>query len=42
MKKYTVEYMDNGINYTVKTFADFASALKFYNCVCRKEWARLL
>ena len=41
MKKYTVEYMDNGINYTIKTFTDFIMAMDFYNRIRRKEWARL-
>lgn len=37
MKKHVIEYMDNGINYTMKTFADYTGVLKFSDCVCRKE-----
>lgn len=41
MKKYTVEYMENGISYTIKTFTDFTMAMDFYNRIRRKEWTRL-
>lgn len=41
MKKYVVEYLDNGINYTIKNFFDFTMAVEFYNSIRRKEWARL-
>ena len=41
MKKYMVEYLENGITYTIKTFTDFGMAIAFYNHIRRKEWARL-
>lgn len=41
MKKYTVEYFENGITYAIKTFTDFTMALDFYNRIRRKEWARM-
>ncbi len=41
MKKYVVEYMDNGSNYFIKTFTDFTMAMDFYNRIRRKEWTRL-
>lgn len=39
--KYSVEYLENGIDYTVKFFTDFTMAIDFYNRIRRKEWARL-
>lgn len=41
MKKYIVEYLENGINYEIKTFTDFTMAMSFYNKIRRREWARL-
>lgn len=41
MKKYIVEYLDNGKDYTVKAFTDYIMAMDFYNRIRRKEWARL-
>lgn len=41
MKKYTVEYLENGKEYTVKSFTDYMMALGFYNRICKREWARL-
>lgn len=41
MRKYIVEYMDNGNKYDVKTFVDFTEATSFYNKVRRREWARM-
>lgn len=41
MKKYIVEYLENGIKYDVKTFTDYSMAVSFYNRIRRKEWARL-
>jgi len=41
MKKYIVEYLENGIIYTVKTFTDYAMATTFYNRIRRNEWARM-
>lgn len=41
MKKYIVEYLENGVNYTIKSFTDFTIATDFYNRIRRREWARL-
>lgn len=41
MKKYIVEYLDNGIEYNMKSFTNYELALAFYNKVRRREWARL-
>lgn len=41
MKKYIVEYLENGITYTMVTFADFTMAIDFYNRIRRREWARI-
>ncbi len=41
MKKYIVEYLENGITYTMVTFTDFTMAIAFYNRIRRREWARL-
>lgn len=42
MKKYFVEYMENGNKYRREVFTDYIEAMRFYNCVRRKEWARLI
>lgn len=42
MKKYTVEYLENGLTYTIKMFTDFTMAMDFYNRIRRREWARML
>lgn len=39
--KYIVEYMENGNKYNMKTFTDYIEAMKFYNSIRRREWARL-
>lgn len=41
MKKYVVEYMNNGSQYTVETFTDFTMAIAFYNRISKREWARI-
>lgn len=43
MKVYTVEYMENGITYAIKTFTDFAKAMKFFNriYVIKNTWAKI-
>lgn len=41
MKKYIVEYLENGTIYTIKTFTDYSMANIFYNRVRRNEWARM-
>lgn len=41
MTKYTVEYLENGIDYTIKSFTDYTLAMAFYNRIRRREWARL-
>lgn len=41
MKKYVVEYMENGNVYNQKVFTDYESAIGFYNRIKKKEWARL-
>lgn len=41
MKKYIVEYLENGMTYTVKTFTDYTMAAMFYSRIRRKEWARI-
>ena len=39
--KDKVEYLENGIHYTIKTFTDFTIAVSFYNRIRRREWARM-
>ena len=39
--KYVVEYMENGIHYTVVTFTDFSKAMSFYSRIRKREWARI-
>lgn len=39
--KYVVEYLYNGIDYTIKVFTDYTMAINFYNLIRRQEWARL-
>lgn len=41
MKKYYVEYLENGINYGIKVFTDYTMAMSFYNRIRKREWARL-
>lgn len=41
MKKYIVEYLENGIKYSRKVFTDYTDAIKFYNRIRRNEWARI-
>ncbi len=41
MKKYIVEYLENGITYTVESFTDYEMATTFYNRIRRREWARM-
>lgn len=41
MKKYIVEYMENGNRYDMKVFTDFTIAMAFYNRIRKREWARL-
>lgn len=41
MRKYIVEYLENGNDYTMKAFTDYCMALEFYNRIRRREWARL-
>lgn len=43
MKVYTVEYLENGITYAIRTFTDFTKAMRFFNriYVIKKEWARI-
>lgn len=41
MKKYIVEYLENGNKYERKVFTDYIEALRFYNHIRRKEWARI-
>lgn len=41
MKKYFVEYLENGNKYDVKTFTDYSMAIDFYNRIRKREWARL-
>lgn len=41
MKKYIVEYLENGISYKIATFTDFTMAMSFYNRIRESEWARL-
>lgn len=41
MKKYVVEYLNNGITYDIKIFFDYAEAIAFYNRIRRREWARM-
>lgn len=41
MKKYIVEFLDNGIQYTILTFTDFTIAMRFYSRIRRREWARI-
>ncbi|WP_313183808.1 hypothetical protein [Lacrimispora sp.] len=41
MKKYIVEYLENGITYSVKTFIDYEMATTFYNRIREREWARM-
>lgn len=41
MKKYIVEYLENGIIYAVKTFIDYEMATAFYNSIRKREWARM-
>lgn len=41
MKQYIVEYMKNGNTYDKETFTDYIEALRFYNRIRRREWARL-
>lgn len=42
MKKYTVEYLENGNIYAIQSFTDYSMAMSFYNRIRRREWARLL
>lgn len=42
MKKYIVEYLDNGIKYDIKVFTEYGEAIRFYNRIRRREWARML
>lgn len=41
MKKYVVEYLENGIRYNRKVFTDYTEAMRFYNHIRRSEWARI-
>ncbi len=41
MKKYIVEYLENGINYNMKVFTNYEEAMKFYTYIHRREWARM-
>ena len=41
MKKYVVEYMENGSSYMIRSFTDFMMAMDFYHRIRRREWARL-
>lgn len=41
MEKYIVEYMENGHSYSMKVFTDYIKALRFYNHIRRREWARI-
>lgn len=41
MKKYIVEYLENGIKYQMQTFTDFTIAVAFYNKIRKREWARI-
>ena len=40
--KYTVEYLENGNKYNIRVFKDYFEAMKFYNSIRKKEWARML
>lgn len=41
MKRYIVEYLENGINYNREVFTDYTEAMRFYNRIRRREWARM-
>lgn len=41
MKKYIVEYTENGKRYHIKSFTDYLDAMRFYNIIRRREWARM-
>lgn len=41
MKKYFVEYLKNGSQYTLEVFNDFSMAIAFYNRISKREWARI-
>lgn len=41
MKKYIVEYLENGNKYGREVFTDYTEALKFYNRIRKREWARM-
>lgn len=41
MKRYIVEYLENGIKYSTKVFTDYTEAMIFYNRIRRREWARM-
>lgn len=41
MKKYIVEYLENGNKYSMQVFTDFTVAMAFYSRIRRREWARL-
>lgn len=42
MKKYIVEYLENGNQYKQKVFIKFDAAMCFYNNIRKKEWARII
>lgn len=41
MKKYIVEYLENGNKYVREVFIDYTETLKFYNRIRKREWARM-
>lgn len=41
MKKYIVEFMENGNKYNMEVFTDYNKAMKFYNYIRKSEWARM-
>lgn len=41
MKNYIVEYLENGIHYSIKKFTDYTMAIEFYNRIHKRNWARI-
>lgn len=41
MKKYIVEYLENGNKYNTRAFTDYTEAMRFYSYIRRSEWARI-
>lgn len=40
MKKYIVEYLENDINYEIRTFTDFTMAMSFYNKIRGRDYLK--